>query len=208
MESAAEGGLMGRTERVRCAIYWPTYRAPLCPRWAAIVPVDKGLIQHILSLRESSGNWRRRPSPQSYAPTPPMFLSPSLWLVTRQWQCIKGNCRTMQEASQEFEEPFFKKKKQEFHMADFCRILWGPSRQLLEPQNTRTKHWYLTVTQSAAWLSNRWGKLSHRFLCVSPWNIESAWDLSERSVRVLPVSMWSSGLIPESRNMHTFDCRL
>lgn len=37
----------------------------------------------------------------------PLSLSPSLWPVTWQRPCIKGNYRTMQGASQEFEEPFF-----------------------------------------------------------------------------------------------------
>lgn len=90
----------------------------MCPRWAAIVPADKGLIQHILSPRESSGNRRRRPSPPFPPPlilcsclSLPLFLSPSpsLWPVTWQRPCIKGDYRTMQGASQEFEELFFKK---------------------------------------------------------------------------------------------------
>lgn len=92
----------------------------MCPRWAAIVPADKALIQHILSPRESSRNRRRRPSP----PFPPLLSSsasvslslplylylPSLWPVTWQRPCFKGNYRTMQGASQEFEELSLKKR--------------------------------------------------------------------------------------------------
>lgn len=58
-------------ERVRCTVYWLSHRAPLCPRWAAIVLADKALIQHIFSPRESSGNRRRWPSP---TPPPPSLL--------------------------------------------------------------------------------------------------------------------------------------
>lgn len=63
--------------------------------------------------------------------------SPSLWPVTWQRACIKGNYRTMQGASQEFEELFF--FKQEFHMAEFCHILGGPSQQSLEPETKEKK---------------------------------------------------------------------
>lgn len=61
-------------ERARCTVYWLSHRAPLCPRWAVIVPADKALIQHILSPRERSGNRRRRPSPP-FPPTYPLLLS-------------------------------------------------------------------------------------------------------------------------------------
>lgn len=43
----------------------------------------------------------------------------------------------MQGASQEFEELFF--LKQEFHMAEFCHILGGPSQHPLGPETKEKK---------------------------------------------------------------------
>lgn len=93
----------------------------------------------------------------------PLFLSPSpsLWPVTWQRPCIKGNYRTMRGASQEFEELFFfffflnrNFTWQSFVISwvDHLCSCWNQKPKRKSKGTTQTKQ-YLTVTHCPAWLS-------------------------------------------------------
>lgn len=136
---------------------------------------------------------------------PPMFLSPSLWLVTRQWQCIKGNCRTMQEASQEFEEPFFKKKTR----ISYGRLLSYSGRTISAAAGT-TKHpnkaLIFNCNSECRLVKQQMGE---KFLIVfSVCNLEIQNQLGTFLSGMYVFSLCLCGLNPQSRNMHTLDCRL
>lgn len=163
------GGLMGQVRRARDALSIDGHTEHPCAlAGLRIVPADKGLIQHILSPRENSGNRRRWPSPPyspllpSSAPARPPFRSPSpsLWPVTWQWPCIKGNHRTMQGASQEFAEfffVFFLKRNFTWHglLSYPGQTISAAAEASNQRENARAqpKQSYTTVTHCTAWLS-------------------------------------------------------
>lgn len=100
------------------------HRAPLCPPWVVIVPVDKAVIQHILTQgRELETEDGSRPSISLAFPS--LCLSLCREPMTRQRPKSKGSStQCTHSASQEFQRPFyFWPHQQEFHKAEISSII-------------------------------------------------------------------------------------
>lgn len=125
-EGMVQGDWMVGTPR--CTVYWLSHRAALCPRRTAIVPTHKGLIQHILSPREGSGNQRRWPStPPNFSSYVPVSLSLCFYLPLLLSGLQHGSGHASKGSAEQCEGPdrnltfFF------FQTAEVCHILGGQS---------------------------------------------------------------------------------